>query len=256
MLTRPTQRGGALSAQSINHAITAINLFSRYIYLTGKYELDIHLKQLSQDIEERTILTVDEIKELYDATYINKRSSGREYGQRDRAMLAVFYGCGLRKNEATHLNVEDLIREKNMLHVRKGKGRKERLVPVTLTGMEYLTRWLDEGREWFLEDHSQSNQIRKKGLPFPKKEVADTNAFFIGNKGHRLASGFYPRLALLKERAGIEKQVCLHSLRHSIATHLMGAGMELEDISRFLGHSSLASTQIYTHLADDRQPTN
>ena len=248
LLVRPNKRGGALSSCSINQAVTAVNLFSKYMYLTSKYELNIYLKHIEEDIEQRAVLSVQEIKALYDATYFNVRNAGREFGQRDRAMLTVFYGCGLRKNEVAHLNVGDLLREKRLLHVRKAKGRKQRLVPVTAVGMDYLTRWLDEGRHWFLENHSQSNFIRKKGRAFPKKEHADTNAFFLSNQGNRMKSSFYKRLEKLKERSGIEKQFSLHSLRHSIATHLMGAGMELEDIAHFLGHSSLESTQIYTHL--------
>jgi len=250
LLVRPSKTGGALSSCSINQAVTALNLFSKYVYLTGKYELEIYLKHIEEDIEQRTILSVQEIKALYDATYVNRRSSGRQFGQRDRAMLTVFYGCGLRKNEATHLNVADLKREKNLLHVRKGKGRKQRLVPVTAVGMDYLTRWLDEGRHWFLENHAMGNYHYQNGKQYPKKDLAESSAFFIGNRGNRFCSGFYARLKLLKERSEIEKSFSLHSLRHSIATHLMGAGMELEDISQFLGHSSLESTQIYTHLTD------
>ncbi|MCF6254591.1 MAG: tyrosine-type recombinase/integrase, partial [Thiomicrorhabdus sp.] len=107
--------------------------------------------------------------------------------------------------------------------------------------------WLDDGRYWFLDNHAQS-VYRRIGKPFPKKQDIDADAFFIGSRGNRFNTGFYPRLSLLKSRAGIDKQFSLHTLRHSIATHLLSAGMDIEEISRFLGHSSLASTQIYTHL--------
>lgn len=247
---RPNQRqGGALSSSSINKTILAVMTFNRYLYTTGRHSLEISLRRLEGEENPRTILTKEEINELYEATYETNRTAGRPFGQRDRAMLAVFYGCGLRKNEGTRLDVQDLLTDRHLLHVRQGKGRKERLVPVTPRNMEYLTDWLEEGRDWFLEDHHQGHWKRKKGLPLPKKTNTDDEAFFLNTRGRRMQSGFYQRLDRLRERTEIEKHFGLHSLRHSIATHLLQAGMEIEDISRFLGHSTLESTQIYTHIA-------
>jgi integrase/recombinase XerD len=101
-----------------------------------------------------------------------------------------------------------------------------------------------EGREWFLREHYARDYTNKHAK---RKQASDEGAFFISQKGGRLTE-FYPRLTYLKEKAGIEKQFGLHSLRHSIATHLLLSGMPIEEIAKFLGHSSLDSTQIYTHL--------
>jgi len=257
VLTRPKKaNNGALSSNSIKHRVTAINLFSKYLYLTGKFELTVNLKKITIQQEEPSILTREEVKAMYTASYVTRRGAGVEYGQRDRAMLAVFYGCGLRKNEAIHLNITDLNRERNILHVRKGKGRKERLVPVTPVAMDYMTAWLDEGRHWFLQDHIQSGFYRKTGRAFEKKAVTDDEAFFIGNRGTRLKCGYYLRLQHLCNGAEIEKDIGLHTLRHSIATHLMQSGMDIEDIARFLGHASLDSTQIYTHISQQFETSN
>ncbi|OQP68410.1 hypothetical protein A4R26_00965 [Niastella populi] len=104
-----------------------------------------------------------------------------------------------------------------------------------------------EGREWFLHEHYARDYTNKHAK---RKQASDDGAFFISQKGGRLTE-FYPRLTYLKEKAGIEKQFRLHSLRHSIATHLLQSGMPIVEIARFLGHGSLDSTQIYTHLNND-----
>ena len=231
LLTRPnlTKGGGGLSSSTINKTIQAINTVT---------------KQLETIVAERTILTRGEISELYEATYEIKRSTGVHFGQRDRAMLAVFYGCGLRRNEAIHLNIDDINKERNLLHVTKGKGNKERLVPITPSNMDYLITYLEEGRYWFLENHTQRTYYKKPRL----KENTDNEAFFLSNRGKRMNYGFYTRLTTLKNRIGIAAPIGLHALRHSIATHLLDAGMDIEEIAKFLGHATLESTQIYTHL--------
>ena len=252
LLTRPKEQkgSGGLNSNSINKIIQAVNTFIKYINTTGKYEIYITTKKLKEDTLERTILTEKEIKQLYQSTYDNtKRGAGLPFEQRDRAMLTIFYGCGLRKTEATNLNIDDINKERNLLIVRKGKGNKQRLVPITPNNMDYLMTYLEEGRYWFLENHSQRTYYKKPRL----KENTTSNSFFLNTRGQRIANGFYNRIYHLKDLAGIEKQVSPHTLRHSIATHLLRAGMEIEEIAKFLGHSSLESTQIYTHIVKEQE---
>jgi len=252
LLTRPKQdkNGGGLNSNSINKIIQSINTFVKYLNTTGKYEIYITTKNLKEETATRTILTEKEIKQLYEATYENtKRGTGLPFEQRDRAMLTIFYGCGLRKTEATNLNIDDINKERNLLIVRKGKGNKQRLVPITPGNMDYLMSYLEEGRYWFLENHAQKTYSDSYRNKRPRqKSNAETSSFFLNNRGGRISNGFYNRIYHLQEIAGIEKQVSPHTLRHSIATHLLSAGMEIEEIAKFLGHSSLESTQIYTHL--------
>lgn len=250
---RPNQAtGGALSNSSINHIIYAVNAFARYLSANGHHHLDIHPRRLENTVEERIILSKAEIKALYEASFIPSRESTTALGQRDRAILAIFYGCGLRKNEGYHLNTDDIRTGKGLVLVRKGKMRKERFVPVAGRHLEDIQRYLEEGRQWFLEDHQQSAYYSKTGRKAPKKKNTDPEAFFLSQTGKRMGeSGFYYRLKRLKERTGIEKDFGLHNLRHSIATHLLQAGMEIEEIRRFLGHSTLESTQIYTHIVNE-----
>lgn len=256
LLTRPKQDkkgGGGLNSNSINKIIQSINTFIRYLNTTGKYEIYITTKKLKEDTEIRTILTEKEIKALYEATYENaKRGTGLPFEQRDRAMLTIFYGCGLRKTEATNLNIDDINRERSILIVRKGKGNKQRLVPITPGNMDYLMTYLEEGRYWFLENHEQRTYYKKPRL----KTNTANNSFFLNEKGQRIANGFYNRIYHLKDLAGIEKQVSPHTLRHSIATHLLSAGMDIEEIAKFLGHSTLRSTQIYTQILREQEVIN
>ena len=147
-------------------------------------------------------------------------------------MLAVHYGCGLRRTEGINLDVNDLLQGKNLLFVRKGKNYKERYVPMTEAVKEDIRNYIEYSRPLLIK--------------YP------THALFLNMKGVRISSNTMAvRLQQLKEKAGIDKEAGLHTLRHSIATHLLQSGMKLAQIKQFLGHSSLESTQIYTHIAHE-----
>ena len=156
-------------------------------------------------------------------------------GIRDQAMLAVFYGCGLRLNEGASLEIKDILTERKILHVRKGKHYKERLVPMAEKSYQALKFYIDYARPQLLQDKP-------------------TEAVFIdANRGRPMQKqSLYIRIKGLVKRAKIKKKIGTHSLRHSIATHLLKSGMKLERIQQFLGHSSLDSTQIYTHLKNEQ----
>lgn len=239
-------RGGGLSSSTINSYVSSLNLFARYVNQTGKHILDISPKRIVSQIDERTVLTIQEIGQIYQSTFEpHPQWSTPAIGQRDRAMIAIFYGCGLRKDEGSRLDIMDIDLLKRLVFVRKGKGGKQRYVPIAAKHCEDIRVYLEEGRYWFLQDNRTAWHV-KKGL---MKEGTDDEAFFLNNKGHRMKS-FYQRLDFLKERSGIEKQFSTHNLRHSIATHLLQSGMPIEEIAKFLGHSSLESTQIYTHIVE------
>ncbi|MBL6447629.1 tyrosine-type recombinase/integrase [Fulvivirga sp. 29W222] len=149
-------------------------------------------------------------------------------------MLSVYYGCGLRRSEGVALNLSDINLDKNLLHVRKGKNYKERHVPISPASRRHLTQ--------YIYDH------RNTLLRYPQ-----TDALFLSKRGTRLqGQSMILRLKALQQQSDSTtlraKEIGLHTLRHSIATHLLHSGMKLENISLFLGHSSLESTQIYTHL--------
>lgn len=236
--------GGGLSTSTINGCITALNLFAHYVNQTGKHILDIHPRRLENQSDERTILTGAEIKALYEASFEpHPTFNSLAMGQRDRAIIGIFYGCGLRKTEGSKLNISDIDLLKRVVFVKHGKGAKQRYVPIATRHYEDIRAYLEEGRYWFLQDNRTAWHV-KKGV---QKEYTDDEAFFLNGKGQRMQS-FYQRLDYLKEKAGIEKSFSTHNLRHSIATHLLQSGMPIEEIAKFLGHSSLESTQIYTHI--------
>jgi integrase/recombinase XerD len=237
--------GGGLGASTINKTIQAINTFARYVNQTDKHILDLTVKNIVNDVDERIILTKEEIKQLYESTFLHHRENTLAMGQRDRAIIAIFYGCGLRKDEGTRLNITDINTVKKLLFVSKAKGNKQRYVPIAQKNLDDIKAYLEEGRNWFLLEHKAVHYY-KQGK---KKQNTDGEAFFINQEGKRMQS-FYGRFAYLKEKSGIETHFSTHNLRHSIATHLLQSGMPIEEIAKFLGHSTLESTQIYTHIVN------
>jgi site-specific recombinase XerD len=225
------QRSGRpLSTGHLNKQIQALLLFSRYLRETGKYPTGFDLQRLEEQRPLPAYLTKSEIQQLYEVTADNV------LGMRDRAMLAVYYGCGLRLNEGVHLEGKDVNRDKQILHVRKGKHYKERLVPMSAKTAAMIMLYIDVGRPQLLQQH-------------PTERL-----FIDANKGRPMqGQSLYVRIKALARKAGIKKKVGTHTLRHSIATHLLQSGMRLEQIQQFLGHSSMDSTQRYTHLS--HQPT-
>lgn len=212
----------------INKQIQSLKLFSRYIRETGRSSTGFNLQRLEETRNKPTWLTKQEIQLLYD------QIKDDVLGTRDKAMLAVYYGCGLRLNEGAGLEIKDIITSSKLLHVRKGKHYKERLVPIAKKNFEELQFYIDYARPQLLQ------QIK-------------TNVLFIdANKGRPMnKQSLYVRIKRLVKKARIKKKVGTHTLRHSIATHLLQSGMKLERIQQFLGHADLDSTQIYTHLKNE-----
>ena len=238
------KQNSLLSNNHINKIITACNSFALYLNKSGNHIIDVHGKRLENDSLEKIILTIEEIKQLYDNTFEPYAFNSKAYGQRDRVMIALLYGCGLRISEAQQLNITDIDLVKQIVFVKKAKGNKQRYVPIASKHSEDIKEYLQEGRIYFLNDNSAQYYV-KQGL---KKKHTDDEAFFISQYGTRMKTGFYTRIKSLKERTGLQKIITPHSLRHSIATHLLQGGMKIDDIATFLGHSSLDSTQIYTRI--------
>ncbi len=237
------RKGGALSNGSLNKHLQALYKFTDYLRQSGRMVLPIlNIDWEEDDTGEIETLTIQEIEQLYKATRAypkNVRHAKPQYffeaiALRDCAILTIFYGCGLRRNEGYHLRVDDINFDRQLLHVRKGKANKERFVPINKANLKYLQEYVYDGRPILIRDKRES-------------------AFFINERGKQLtAQSIAIRLKILQQRTEDiilqEKNVRLHVLRHSIATHLLANGMPLENISRFLGHTSLESTQVYTHL--------
>lgn len=232
------RRGGGLSNNYINKHLQAIEKFLEYLNHKGVQNvpaLGIRLEKLNR--KEITILTQEEIKELFAITNKEPNTEKEQITQsRDKAMLVIYYSCGLRRNEGANVSIDDINFDTRILHVKKGKNYKERLVPLNKTNANYLQEWIYDYR----------NQLVKT-----KKE----HKLFVNLYGEPMTgNALYARFKLLQLQSDNiqlqQKNIGVHALRHSIATHLLQAGMSLEKIAKFLGHNSLESTQIYTHLVE------
>ena len=233
---------GALSKSYLNKHQQALKKFKEYLQNHNYNNFNVHLKTEKNPTEEKiNILTQEEIKQLFKATQYSHSES--RFRLRDKALLAVLYSCGLRRNEAVHLDISDLYFDKERIHVRKGKNYKERFVPINRKNAEILEDYIYEARPQFVKDFPLRGNVEDKGA----------EALFISQQGKRLdGMSFANRLKEIVKATNNkeieEKKITLHILRHSIATHLLQQQVKLENIKTFLGHSSLESTQIYTHL--------
>jgi integrase/recombinase XerD len=151
---------------------------------------------------------------------------------RDRAMLELLYATGMRVSELVSLNGRDVSMEEELVLCR-GKGNKERRIPFGGKAREAMERYLAHGRGQLLGRHEHE-------------------ALFLNHHGERLTrQGFWLIIKAYARQAGIEK-ITPHTLRHSFATHLLSNGADLRSVQELLGHSSIATTQVYTHVADSR----
>lgn len=173
-------------------------------------------------------LTESEVDQLLCAP-----NTDRALGLRDRAMLELMYGSGFRVSELVALRVDQLNPRQAMIRV-TGKGNKERLVPVGEESLDWLTRFLSEGRVKLLKG-CQCDAL----FPTARGAAMTRQAFWYLIKKHA-------------QQAGIQKELSPHTLRHAFATHLVNHGADLRVVQMLLGHSNLSTTQIYTHVAKER----
>lgn len=236
---RPHQRnGGALSLAYLQAQRRALVQFSTFLRQIGEAGFAVPLTQKGKEARPLKLLSCQQVRLLYRACDKLQDPSSHSLGllaARERVLLGLYYGCGLRLSEGASLEVGDVLLEQQLLHVRKGKNYKERYVPLTATVAADVEHYLQKVRPLLLRQKEQQQVlISWQGRPLQKAAIAR-------------------RLQELCTLAGLEP-IGLHALRHSIATHLLEAGMPLEQISRFLGHSSLESTQRYTHIRHGKAP--
>ena len=220
--------GGPLSNAHINKYHQGLILLSQFVRQTNRVSFTVETDRLEQTRTLPEILTGAEVNALYNVC------DADVLGLRDKVMLDIFYACGLRRNEGVHLDVSDIDFRGKLVYVRRGKNYKERYVPVNEAILQHVKDYLDHSR------------------PFLQKKDK-ISALFISDKGYRAqGQSLLIRLRKLARLARISKRIGLHTLRHSIATHLLQGGMKLKHIARFLGHDSLESTQIYTHIVHEK----
>ena len=218
------------STTSLARKLTAIKNFHKYLFATNRLKEDhsvtIERPKLRKSLPN--VLTIEEVDKLLDI----KVNTPFDY--RNKAMLELLYGTGLRISEMLDLKLTDVDFENCVVRC-FGKGSKERIVPIGEYIIDSLTSYLNNGRNLLLN----------------KKKVSDY--LFLNKNGDRISRfSFFKIIKNLLREKDIKKDVSPHSLRHSFATHMLENGADLRSIQELLGHSDIATTRIYTHITNKK----
>ncbi len=237
--------------------ISSLRAFFKFIINTGLVQQNplefVEINKTGKKLPN--ILEIHEIESI-----LNSIDHSTSYGMRNRAILEVLYGMGLRVSELINITLNNIIFDEMLIYI-IGKGKKYRVVPIGNMALKYLNIYLDEVRPSFLNEPSTDGFITKtsstrknekqssKILSSIFTEKRGNNYLFLNKYGNKIS-----RIAIFKmvkkavKDAGIAKEVSPHTFRHSFATHMIEAGGDLRAIQELLGHSSINTTEIYTHL--------
>lgn len=183
-------------------------------------------------------MSVEDVDKL-----LNMPDNRETLGARDRAILETLYSTGVRVSELVDINRSDLDESAQTLHIR-GKGKKERIVPLGSHAMAAIRHYIT-----LLEPDARFNTLRQHIASHPNEPIA----LFVNKNGGRLSSRSVRRkLDKYLNQAGLDPTISPHTLRHSFATHLLENGADLRSVQELLGHQSLSTTQIYTHMSNVR----
>ena len=223
------QSRAGLASRSLARLISALRAFFRFLLLGGfvKNDPTSQLATPSTWLALPKFLTVQEAEELLRAPDEKKPE-----GLRDRAILEVLYGCGLRVSEIAALRLAEVNLEDGFL-ICRGKGGKERVVPIGRAACADVGRYLAEVRPRFVSEEREELFVSRRGRAFTRQ-------------------GLWKLLRGQARRAGLSSKISPHILRHSFATHLLERGADLRSVQLMLGHSQITTTQIYTHVSRER----
>ncbi|HRW21869.1 MAG TPA: site-specific tyrosine recombinase XerD [Bacteroidales bacterium] len=216
-----------LCTRSQARIISAIKAFYCYIEIEGLIETNpanlIESPKLGKYLP--TVLTIEEIDKIIDTIDLSKPS-----GHRNKAIIEVLYSCGLRVSELINLRISNLYLNENFIKV-TGKGNKERLIPIGGKAIKEIGFYYDSFRKHI------------------KPATGHTDFLFLNARGKQLTRVMiFTIIKGLTEKSGINKNVSPHTFRHSFATHLIEGGADLRAVQEMLGHESIITTEIYTHL--------
>ena len=223
------------NARSQARIISGMRAFYRYLIYANVLETDptelLDAPKIGMHLPD--VLTVEEIKSIMDVIDLSTPE-----GHRNRAMAEVMYGCGLRVSELVTLRISNLFFDDGFVKV-IGKGNKERLIPIGQTAMKMVNLYMNG---------------KRKELKIKKGEE---DYVFLNRRGaHLTREMVFMLVKKWVKDAGIEKTVSPHTFRHSFATHLIEGGADLRAVQEMLGHESITTTEIYTHLDQDYLRTN
>ena len=223
------------NARSQARIVSGMRAFYRYLIYARQREDDptelLDAPKIGMHLPD--VLTVEEIEKIFSVIDLSTPE-----GHRNRAMVEVMYGCGLRVSELVTLRLSNLFFDDGFIKV-VGKGNKERLIPIGTTAMKMVNLYVDGNRKLL--------KIKK----------GEEDYVFLNRRGAHLTREMV--FMLVKKwvaAAGIDKTVSPHTFRHSFATHLIEGGADLRAVQEMLGHESITTTEIYTHLDQDYLRTN
>lgn len=219
---------------TIARRATAARVFTAWLHRTGRAPVDAGARLASPKAHRvlPNVLRQDEALALVDAATSSAADDG-PVGLRDAAILELMYATGIRVGELCGLDIDDVDFDRNVVRV-FGKGRKERTVPFGLPAARALRRWLEGGRP----------ALRREGVGA---------ALFVGARGGRIDQRVVRQV--VHDRVGAvpgAPDIAPHGLRHTAATHLLEGGADLRTVQELLGHASMATTQVYTHISNER----
>ncbi|MCG2713462.1 MAG: tyrosine recombinase XerC [Candidatus Omnitrophica bacterium] len=216
-----------LGVRSVGRRLSALRSFFRFLSREGYIKANPILMLSSPKLDKHlpSFMTEEEVYKLIESAFA--KNDLDLLGLRDRAILEAFYSSGLRISELVGLNIDDLDAISGVVKIR-GKGKKERIVPIGEAALSTIKKYLDK---------------RKK----------QTDAVFLNNHNRRITTrGVRDIVTKYLRIAGIKPGVSAHTFRHSFATHLLNRGADLRTVQELLGHANLSTTQIYTHLTTER----
>jgi len=218
-----------LSPRTTARIISSVRTFYRFLVLDRAVKTN-PVENLSSPkawLSLPKVLKVSEVEHL-----LNQPEEGKIRGLRDKSMMELLYATGLRVSELIKLKRDDLNFEDGFL-ICWGKGGKQRVVPIGGSALQALKTYLESSRPRLLKGRSEFVFLSQQGKPFTRQ-------------------GFWKVLKGYAKKAGLEKNVSPHTLRHSFATHLLERGADLRSVQSMLGHSQITTTQIYTHVSRRR----
>lgn len=218
------------SAATVSRSLASLKNFYSYAVSTGFLETspvtaEIHVERGEKKLPQ--ILTGDEVEKL-----LSQPAGVDAKGIRDKAMLEVMYATGIRVTELIDLNLEDV--NLDLKSIKVGGSKKSRAIPLYPAALRALTLYLRDVRTVMLADPTE-------------------NALFVNVSGGRMSrQGFWKILKHYQSKAQIEKDITPHTLRHSFAVHLLENGADLGSVKELMGHSDISSTQMYTHMINQK----
>ncbi|MEG1313133.1 MAG: site-specific tyrosine recombinase XerD [Bacilli bacterium] len=218
-----------MSSSSAGRKISTIKNFYLFLMDEGivKNKFNINIEIPKKDKYLPSFLSVEEVDALLNAPNVEKPDE-----LCDKAMLEVMYSCGLRISELTNLKKTQINSLENFVII-YGKGNKQRRVPINNYALKWVNRYISEVRDNNNKKKSPYLFINKDGKPISRQHI-------------------YVKMQKYAKIAHIDKEISPHTLRHSFATHLLEAGADLRLVQEMLGHSNIETTQIYTHLSNNR----